>query len=105
MACQLSLEAATLAIPSSVELVAPDVPRADSRAAVVELAAWLSASWIAAAPDEGVAVVADAVALAAGAVEAAAPDADDTDDEAADAAVVPDESVAAELLWASCACT
>jgi hypothetical protein len=105
MDCQVMLEAATLAIPSSLESADPDVPSAESRLAVVELAAWLIACWIAAAPDEGVAVAADDVEVAAGAVDAAAPDADD---EAADPAVA-DESVAAgvlaELLWAESAWT
>ena len=110
VACQVMLEAATLAIPSSVESADPDVPSAESKLAVVELAAWLIACWIADAPDEGVAVAADAVELAAaaGVVDAVAPDADDADDEAAEAAVA-DESAAAELLaellWAASACT
>ena len=104
------LEAATLAIPSSLESADPDVPSAESRLAVVELAAWLSACWIADAPEEGVAVAADAVELAAaaGVVDAAAPDAGDAGDEAAVAAVA-DESLAAGvvagLLWAASAWT
>ena len=100
------LEAATLAIPSSAESLDPEVPRADSRLAVVELAAWLMACWIAAAPDEGVAAVVDAAELAAGVVDAAVPDADDADDDAV-AAAVADASVAAGVLvgWAACACT
>jgi hypothetical protein len=109
MDCQVMLEAATLAIPSSAESLDPDVPRAESRLAVVELAAWLMACWIAAAPDVGVAAAADAAEVAAGVVDAAAPDADEADevDDEAVAAVVADGSVAAVVLaaWASCACT
>jgi hypothetical protein len=107
VACQVMLAAATLAMPSSVESLDADVPRAASSVAVVELAAWLMACWIAAAPDDGVAVVAGDAELAAGAVDAAAPDADAADE--AVAAAVADGSVAAgvlaELACASCACT
>jgi hypothetical protein len=99
MDCQVMLEAATLAIPSSDESLDPEVPRAESRLAVVELAAWLMACWIAAAPEEGVAAVPDAVEpAAAGVVAAAVPDADDADDADDDAVAVADGSVAAAVL-------
>jgi hypothetical protein len=69
MPCQESLDAARPAIWESTDSVVSEPPRADRSAAVGELAAWLSAVWIAEDPEV---VVADGDAVDAAELEPAA---------------------------------